>query len=121
MQNPPKQHAGHEQLHLKIGGMQCSFCVASVEKAQTRLDSVESASVSLAHEEALVRYDPARVSAQPIRDTLTSLGYTVRDPRKLRGFEEEEAELRGHGKRLLLAGGELLLSAMWLGLGLRQP
>ena len=113
-----------EQLHLKIGGMQCSFCVASVEKALTRLDGVESASVSLAHEEALVRYDPTRVSEQPIRDTLTSLGYTVRDPRKLRGFEEEEAELRGHGKRLLLAGGVLLLSlgfmsAMWL--GLRQP
>ncbi|MBI1196186.1 MAG: cadmium-translocating P-type ATPase [Gammaproteobacteria bacterium] len=113
-----------EQLHLKIGGMQCSFCVASVEKALTRLDGVESASVSLAHEEALVRYDPTRVSAQPIHDTLRSLGYTVRDPRKLRGFEEEEAELRGHRKRLWLAGGVLLLalgfmSAMWL--GLRQP
>ena len=124
MQHETAPKSGIEQLHLKIGGMQCSFCVASVEKALTQLDGVESASVSLAHEEALVRYNPARVSAEPIRDTLRSLGYTVRDPRKLRGFEEEEAELRGHRKRLLLAGGVLLLSlsfmsAMWL--GLRQP
>jgi heavy metal translocating P-type ATPase len=112
------------RLQLKIGGMQCSFCVNSIRNALTQLDGVQDANVSLAHEEVLVQYDPDRVTPGLIRDTLISLGYTVRDPRKVRSFEEEEAELRHHRKQLLVAAGFMVISlglmtAMWL--GVRQP
>ena len=43
-------------LQLKIGGMSCSFCVNSIEKALRKEKGVAEAHVSLAHEEALIRY-----------------------------------------------------------------
>ncbi len=120
-----EKNAGRiEKLQLKIGGMQCSFCVSSINKALTQMDGVKDTGVSLAHEEVLVQYDPDRVAPTQLRDTLRSLGYTVRDPRKVRSFEEEEAELRFHRNQLLVAGGVMLVSlgfmtAMWL--GVQQP
>ena len=122
--SPDRQHATrNEKLQLKIGGMQCSFCVSSINKALMQIDGVKDAGVSLAHEEVLVQYDPDRVAPTELRDTLRSMGYTVRDPRKVRTFEEEEAELRHHRDQLLVAGGVLLVSlgfmtAMWLGVRL---
>ena len=89
-----------------------------------QLDGVFDANVSLAHEEALIHYDPERVSPARLRDTLRRLGYTVRDPHKVQGFEQQEAELRGYRRQLLIAGGMALvavgfMSAMWL--GVRRP
>ncbi|MPZ25946.1 MAG: cadmium-translocating P-type ATPase [Micromonosporaceae bacterium] len=90
-------------LRVKIGGMHCSFCAQTIEKAVGRLDGVEQVNVSLAHEEALVGYQPDQLEAGRIRDTLCQFGYTVRDPRKLRGFEEQQAELREGRIRLAAA------------------
>lgn len=113
-----------EKLQIKIGGMQCSFCVESLRKALSRMDGVAEVGVSLSHEEALVQYDPDKVTSAQLRDTVRSLGYTVRDPHKVRTFEEEEAELHEHRNRLLVAAGFTLvslgfMSAMWL--GIEQP
>jgi len=83
--------------------MACSFCVASITKALARLEGVREVNVSLAHEEALIEYDAARVSPMQLKQVLLDLGYTVRDPRKVRTFEEEEAELRAERNNLLLA------------------
>ncbi|MEE8305440.1 MAG: cation-translocating P-type ATPase, partial [Candidatus Tectomicrobia bacterium] len=104
--------------------MQCSFCVESIRKAYSRMDGVREAAVSLSHEEALIQYDPEKVTPTELRDTLRSLGYTARDPNKLRTFEEENAEIRQHLSQLLLATGFMLvslgfMSAMWL--GVQQP
>ncbi|HXG03944.1 MAG TPA: hypothetical protein VNO23_11110 [Candidatus Binatia bacterium] len=76
--------------------------------------------VSLAHEEALVAYDPGRVSPAALTDTLRSLGYTVRDPVRVRTFEEEEAELARERDRLVIAGagawiGLVVMLLMWVG------
>ena len=43
-------------LQLKIGGMSCSFCANSIEKALRREKGVNEVHVSLAHEEALIRF-----------------------------------------------------------------
>lgn len=110
---------GSQKLQLKLGGMACSFCVASITKALGRLEGVRAVNVSLAHEEALIEYDAAKVSPAQLKQTLLDLGYTVRDPRKVRTFEEEEAELRQERNNLLLAAafsavavGTMVL--MWL-------
>ena len=113
-----------EKLRLKIGGMQCSFCVESIRKAYTRMDGVTEADVSLSHEEALVQYDPQKVTATQLRDTMRSLGYTVRDPDKVRTFEEEEAEVRQHRNRLFVAAGFTIVALGFMGAvwaGLAQP
>ncbi len=108
-----------EKLQLKVGGMSCSFCVASITKALERMEGVYSANVNLAHEETLIEYDPAQVTPTQLKETLLDLGYTVRDAEKVRSFAEEEAELRRERNNLLLAAGFALIAVspmllMWL-------
>ena len=98
-------------LHLKIGGMSCSFCTETIRRAYRRLEGVRAVHVSLSHEEALIRYDPRLVTPTTLREVLRELGYTVRDPRKVRAFEEQEAELRRERRRLMVAGSLTALSA----------
>lgn len=78
-----------ESLQLKIGGMSCSFCVNAIERAVGREKGVDEVHVSIAHEEALVRFRPAETNADKIKNTLRSLGYIVRDPRKVQAFDEQ--------------------------------
>jgi Cu+-exporting ATPase len=107
------------KLQLKIGGMSCSFCVASITKAVGRMEGVREVSVNLAHEEALIAYEPATVTPTQLKETLLDLGYTVREAGKVRTFEEEEAELRQARDNLLVAAGFTATSfgmmvLMWL-------
>lgn len=109
-----------QRLQLKVGGMACSFCVASLTKAVERLPGVLQAAVNLAHEEVLVRFDPLRIAPQQIGRAIVDLGYTVRDADKVRTFEEEQAELRRARDFLLAAtaftiGALALMALMWMG------
>ncbi len=109
-----------EKAQFKIGGISCSFCVSTIQQALGRMNGVQDVHVSLAHEEALVEYDPITVSPEELKDTLIAVGYTVRDPEKVRSFEEEEEEIRQERDRLVIAGSLtgvalLLMLLMWLG------
>jgi heavy metal translocating P-type ATPase len=99
---------GGAKLQLKIGGMHCSLCTESIHKALTRLNGVHSVQVSIAHEEALVEYDPARVSPIAVEETLEDLGYTVREPDRAEIFAEEEQELEMARRKAFFAGGILV-------------
>jgi hypothetical protein len=61
---------------------------------------VNSVAVSLTHEQALVDCDPARVRPDVLAAILKDIGSTIRDPRKTRPFEGEEAALVKEGRRL---------------------
>src|SRR5439155_1001105 len=99
----------------KISGLHCSLCTGTIEKAVGRLPGVHKVAVSLTHEQALVEFDPAVITPQDILRTLKDIGYSVYDPRKIRPYEEEEAELAREGKRLLAAIGlSLITIAMML-------
>jgi heavy metal translocating P-type ATPase len=108
------------KLQVKVGGLACSFCVETIRKGLGRIDGVADVHVSLAHEEALVAYDPSRVGPATLTDTLRRLGYTVRDPDRVRTFEEEAAELARERDRLLIAAagawmGLVVMLLMWVG------
>jgi heavy metal translocating P-type ATPase len=109
-----------DKLIVKIGGLQCSFCTESVRQAVSRMKGVSGVAVSLSHEEALIEYDPRLQTPAAIKDTLQSIGFSIRDPDKVRSFEEEEAELLQERKRLVAAGVLTLFAAtmmlvMWTG------
>ncbi len=107
-----------ETLQLKVGGMSCSFCAESIRKAVGRQPGVEEVHVSIAHEEALVRYDPNKTPAIKIEDTLRGLGYTVRDPRKIEGIEEQEAAMEEERKNeAAVASRNLHVSQVMMGNG----
>ena len=99
---------GTARFRARIGGLHCSLCTGTIERALSRRDGVAQVSVSLTHEQALVDYDPSRISAADLVGTLRDIGYRISDPRKLRPYEEEEAELVGEGRRLFAAIGASL-------------
>jgi len=109
-----------QKAQFRIGGMSCSFCVGSIKKAYSQQEGVKDVSVSLSHEEALIQYDPDKVTPVALKTTLRQLGYTIRDPDKVKAFEEQRAELRQGRRHLQVAGALALASfglmlAMWLG------
>lgn len=110
-----------EKLQVKIGGMSCSFCTMTIKKAVGRMEGVRDVHVSLAHEEALIEYDPNKRTPTELRDTLRKLGYTVRDPDKVKAYEEQQEELR-HARQLLLWAAAFtfitlaIMVARWLGI-----
>jgi len=99
----PASQPGRARIRARIGGLHCSLCTSTIEKALRRKPGVDKVAVSLTHEQALVEYDPARVGPAELLQTLRDIGYTLHDPRKLRPFEEEERELVREGRRFLLA------------------
>ncbi len=99
----PASRPDRARIRARIGGLHCSLCTSTIEKALRRKPGVDKVAVSLTHEQALVEYDPARVGPAELLQTLRDIGYTLHDPRKLRPFEEEERELVREGRRFLVA------------------
>ena len=106
-------------LQLKIGGMSCSFCAHSIEKALHRERGVDEVHVSLGHEEALIRFRPLLTTPEVIKGTLRDLGFIIRDPRKVAVFEEQELAARSERLDLISAAScalILLLAMLVMGL-----
>ncbi|MPZ37701.1 MAG: heavy metal translocating P-type ATPase [Rhizobiales bacterium] len=99
----PASRPDRARLRARIGGLHCSLCSSTIEKALGRKPGVDKVAVSLTHEQALVEYDPAVVAPAELLQTLRDIGYTLHDPRKLRAFEEEERDLVREGRRFLVA------------------
>ena len=99
----PSSLAGHARIRARIAGLHCSLCTGTIEKALGRQAGVDKVAVSLTHEQALVDFDPTVIRPEQILGTLRDIGYDLYDPRKLRPFEDEEAELVREGQRLLVA------------------
>lgn len=99
----PSQLAGRRRIRARIGGLHCSLCTGTIEKALGRQPGVDKVAVSLTHEQALIEYDPSMTRAEDLLQMLKDIGYTVSDPRKLRPFEEEERALVSERRRFLIA------------------
>ena len=108
---------GTTQEQFNVGGMSCSFCAESINKAYVRTDGVKDVDVSLAHEEVLVQYDDDVLSEVTVKDVLRDLGYTIRDPDKKKRYEEQQEELTTGRHRLIIAGSASLITAglmLWM-------
>lgn len=64
-----------DRITMKIDGMSCAHCVASVDKALRKLDGVNVDSVAIGS--ATVSYDPNAVSEQRIAEVVADEGYAV--------------------------------------------
>jgi heavy metal translocating P-type ATPase len=99
----PASRPDRVRIRARIAGMHCSLCTGTIEKALRRHSGVEKVAVSLTHEQALVEYDPGRVRPEELLTTLSQMGYSVSDPRKVQPFEADERLLVQEGRRFLLA------------------
>ncbi len=66
-----------QTIELPITGMTCAACVTRNERALQRAEGVDEASVNFATEKATVTFDPARLSARDLVDTVAEAGYGV--------------------------------------------
>src|ERR671934_1707123 len=89
----PATRPDRRRIRAHIGGLHCSLCTGTIEKALGRRPGVDKVAVSLTHEQALIEYDPGVARAEDLLKTLKQIGYTVSDPRKLVPYEEEERAL----------------------------
>ena len=76
--NNNPEGAEMESITIKIGGMTCGGCVASVQRVLKKLDGVEKVDVSLDQAQANISYDAARVNEAQLRSAIEDAGF---DPR----------------------------------------
>ena len=106
----PASRPDRARIRARIGGLHCSLCTGTIEKALGSQVGVDKVAVSLTHEQALVEYDPNVARPEALLKILRDIGYTISDPRKVRPFEEEERELVREGRRFLVATAFSLLA-----------
>jgi Cu+-exporting ATPase len=97
-----------EQLQLTVGGMHCSLCTESITDGLENMNGVEDADVSIAHEEALVEYDPAQVDESEIWGLLQDLGYEPSQADYEQRFEKEQEDLAAARRKGWIAGGLMI-------------
>jgi len=64
-----------EKTHLRVTGMTCTTCAATIRKGLSDTPGVKVANVNFASEKASIEYDPEKVSLSTIQETITGLGY----------------------------------------------
>ena len=60
---------------LEVEGMTCASCAFTVRTALKKLDGVKEAKVSKAENQAVVDFDPAKVTPQQMVDAINKAGY----------------------------------------------
>ncbi len=109
----PATRPDRRRIRAHIGGLHCSLCTGTIEKALRKRRGVDKVAVSLTHEQALIEFDPTLTHAKHLLQILKDIGYTVSDPRKVRPFEEEEGTLK-HERARFLTGLAMSTAAMGL-------
>ena len=74
--------------HLKVTGMSCGGCVASVTKALKAVDGVDEVSVSLDAGEATISFDEHLSSTAILKSAVIGAGYGVDDKAKSANSEK---------------------------------
>lgn len=70
-------------LTVRIDGMHCDGCARIIETVLSRLDGVETVSVSYAEATARVLYDPAQLSESRVHAAVENAGYRIIPPGEL--------------------------------------
>jgi mercuric transport protein len=67
--------AATKTITIRVEGMHCKMCSASVTKALKATDGVEKVEVSDAKGEAVIQYDDQKVTEAKLREVINSTGF----------------------------------------------
>ncbi len=84
-----------QKQHLQIEGMHCAGCVAAVERSLMKVEGIDDASVNLATESAIVKYDPDKVDLSLLHRAVEEAGYRVADDTRDITFQIEGMHCAG--------------------------
>lgn len=106
---------------FSIKGMHCASCVRVVERALSKIEGVNNATVNLVTKQAMVAYDPGKVTDEQLRSAVAQVGYQATVTEEMMGQELEKTEKQQELKELkskvvfsLILGGLIV----WGSLGL---
>lgn len=63
---------------IRVEGMTCGGCVVSVEQVLSKRDGVKSVEVSLEKKQAIVKYDPTKVTPEQLAEAINQIGYKAK-------------------------------------------
>jgi P-type Cu+ transporter len=105
-------------LHtLRIDGMHCASCVASVEKALLAVPGVTTASVNLATETASVEYSHDAVEYRALSEAVENAGYAVADEIESQVEDElqkDERKISSARRKMWLAWAATIPIVAWM-------
>ncbi len=84
-------------MQVPVQGMDCAECTLHVQHAIAALPGVETVSVYLASEKAVIQYDPARVDLPAIRKAVQGAGYSLPETQS----SEQAVALQGFNRPVL--------------------
>ena len=88
-----------DELNLRVTGMTCASCVASVESIVGNLEGIDSVRVNLPLEKATIRWsEGAKEDSEAVRDAISKAGFGSEeyvDPKKYRQESLENANRMG--------------------------
>ncbi len=98
-------------INLKITGMTCASCAATIEKSLRSLEGVKAANVNIATEKATVEYVPDRISILDMRKTVENAGYGVLGEEEVDRSIEDMKKAR---RRMLVAWAFTIPTIIWM-------
>ncbi|AIA29808.1 heavy metal translocating P-type ATPase [Leptospirillum ferriphilum] len=117
----PSKLPDHRRIRVHIGGLHCSLCTGTLEKALGKRAGVHKVAVSLTHEQALVEFNPTLAEAGDLLRTFTDMGYTISDPRAFRPLDEEEKALVIERNRFLTSLAMSIVAMGFVGYPVSSP
>ena len=66
-----------ERVRIAVEGMHCSGCASGIRAMLRRTPGVVSAEVSYENKEAVVEYEPGRITREKIAEAIANMGYKV--------------------------------------------
>jgi copper chaperone len=66
-----------EKTAIKVDGMSCEHCIASITKGVEALPGIASVEVSLADKSVVVEYDSGKTTLNKIKGEIEKQGYDV--------------------------------------------
>ena len=81
----PKQHTANKdktpavmvEMNLKVDGMTCDECEASIQKGVNELAGIDSISANHEDSTAFVRFDSTKTNLKEISEAITKRGFEV--------------------------------------------
>lgn len=106
-----------EKIIIKIGGMTCTTCAQTIEKALSELEGVYGANVNFGTESATVDYDAEQITLPRLKKAVKDAGYSVIEERKAEKAEKEEIKRR---KRIFILALSLSIPVFLISMFFKQ-